>query len=153
MNLMSAVVDRFVQKWNRNDTPTLVDEAELLEVETKLQIRFPEPYRYLVQKYGDVYSPEILDKIVDEELDLQDIQNFEIPSQAVIDTAAYENAGMPTGFIAIANDCMGNVFCLKLDECQKKDHEASIWFFDHDLNDIEKVSESFGEWLEPYAEL
>ena len=60
--------------------------------------------------------------------------------------------GMPEGFICFASDCMGNMFCFKIDECKDK-QEAGIWFFDHDFCEIEKIFNNFNEWLEAYIAL
>jgi hypothetical protein len=153
MNSANTVIDSFAQKWNRHEAPTLAEESELLEVEAKLNANFPNSYRYFVLKYGDVYSPDILDKIVDKEFDLSNVQNFMLPGQAVIDTEAYEKAGMPTGYFAIASDSMGNIFCFKLDECRKTDQEPSVWFFDHDFTYMKKIFDGFDVWLKSYADL
>lgn len=146
-------INKFATKWQRNSNSLTSTVNEIEEVENKLNIKLPKSYKYLVQKYGDIYTPDILDAIVDKELDFADVQNFILPRQAVEDTLAYEEAGMPKGYFAFASDCMGNMFCFKLDECYDCDKEPPIWFFDHDFVEINKISECLIEWLESYIEI
>ncbi|HEY6019507.1 MAG TPA: SMI1/KNR4 family protein, partial [Candidatus Paceibacterota bacterium] len=82
-----------------------------------------------------------------------DIQNFLLPSQMLEDTRAYEAAGMPKGYLAFSSDCMGNMFCFKIDECKIQLNDPSIWFFDHDFVEIESIANGFIEWLEKYVEV
>jgi SMI1/KNR4 family protein SUKH-1 len=147
------LIDTFVSKWNRNEEPRYATTQEVEEVENKLKILLPESYKYLVKKFGDVYTPNVLDEIVDRELEISDVQNFSLPAQAAEDTAAYIEAGMPDGFLAFANDCMGNMFCFKLNECTVEIKEPPIWFFDHDFITIKKIYNNFGDWLTKYVEL
>ena len=60
---------------------------------------------------------------------------------------------MPSGFIAIANDCMGNFFCYRLSDCRGPESEAPIWFFDHDFVEVERIFDNLEQWLGSYAAL
>ena len=125
----------------------------LINVEKSLNIVLPKSYKYLITNYGDLYTSDLLEAIVDEEHDLNDVQNFELPSQALKDTETWQEAGLPSGFYAFASDCMGNMFCFKNSECQNENQEPPIWFFDHDFVEIKKISENLISWLESYNEI
>jgi hypothetical protein len=148
-----SIIDQFVSLWGRKDNPVLATKAEIDEVENSLSMILPESYKYMVQKYGDVYTPNILDTIVEKNVELVDVQNFSLPKQAAEDTMAYEKAGMPGGHFAFASDCMGNLFCFRIDECKEISTEPSIWFFDHDFVTMDKAYNNFYEWLNNYLKL
>jgi len=139
--------------WGRKDNPVTTTKAEIDEIENSLSIILPQSYKYMVQKYGDVYTPNLLDTIVDKDIELVDVQNFALPKQAAEDTIAYENAGMPKGYFAFASDCMGNLFCFRIDECNTINNEPAIWFFDHDFSTMDKAFSNFYEWLSNYINL
>lgn len=149
----SELFEAFVSRW-RVDTSSDVETTDegLSLVEDQLSFRFPQAYVQFTNSHGFPYTPDILDTIVDSELDLTEINNFENPSQMLESTRAYEKSGMPAGFIAIASDSMGNLFLFKLAEC-RGDADAPIWLFDHDFGSMEKVAPSFAEWLSRYVDL
>lgn len=151
MNTSCSVVDKFVALWNKNEALVSATSHDIQKLESTLGIRLPNCYVYLITKYGDLYAPNLLDAIVEKELELNDIQNFLLPNQILEDTKAYEIAGMPEGYLAFASDCMGNMFCFKIDECKRQLNEPSIWFFDHDFVEIESIANNFNEWLGNYV--
>lgn len=148
-----SAIDKFVKKWNKNESLTPGASKDISDVEQSLNITLPSSYKYLVTRYGDIYAPDLLDAIVDEEYDLNDLQNFELPTQALKDTKAWQETGLPPGFYAFASDCMGNMFCFKNSECQSENQEPPIWFFDHDFVEIEKIAENLTAWLDSYNEI
>lgn len=153
MTDIKNTIDTFVRKWNKNDTLKNAAAEEISGVEDELGIRLPKSYLYLTGTYGDVWAPDLLDFIVDNEIETNDVQSFSLPSEALNATNDYERAGMPEGYLAFASDCMGNMFCFKLAECIDEYSEPPVWFFDHDFSEMEKAAESFQEWLEFYNRL
>lgn len=61
----------------------------------------------------------------------------------------FQNAGMPTGFIGFALDCMGNMFCFKYDELKEK-KDAKVYIFDHDFCEISEEADSFSKWIKKF---
>ena len=147
------IIKQFVHKWNRNETLKKSSKDEVKQVEKKLGIHLPDIYRHLVEQYGDLYTPDLLDAIVDNDLNFPDVQNFAPPAQALSDTDAYVQAGMPAGYFGFASDCMGNFFCFKLEDCKQTREDCSIWFFDHDFVEIWELSNSFINWIKSYNEI
>ncbi|HXU94460.1 MAG TPA: SMI1/KNR4 family protein [Gallionella sp.] len=153
MSISCSIVDEFVALWNANETLATATSHDVQELESTLGIKLPNCHVYLITKHGDLYAPNLLDAIVDKELELNDIQNFLLPNQMLEDTKAYEAAGMPEGYLVFASDCMGNMFCFKIDECKNQLSEPPIWFFDHDFVEIKPIANSFNEWLGNYVGL
>lgn len=147
------IIDRFKEKWDLNDSPNFATAEEIKHLENKLSASLPESYKYLTNKYGDIYSPDILGFISDKEIELFDVQSFFILNQVIEESKAHEEAGMPGGYIAFASDCMGNLFCFNLEECAIGAPEPAIWLFDHDFTEMKKISSSFIEWLNTYVDL
>ena len=147
------IIDEFVKKWNQNESLLSATNDDISNVENVLNIILPKSYKYLITTYGDIYTPDTLETIVDKEVDLNDIQNFELPNQAIEDTKSWQEAGLPSGYYAFASDSMGSMFCFKNSECQNKAQEPPVWFFDHDFVEIEKISENFLTWLGCYNEM
>jgi hypothetical protein len=153
MSISCSIVDEFVALWNVSETLAAANSHDIQELESPLGIKLPNCYVYLITEYGDIYSPNLLDVIVDKELELNDVQNFLHPNQMLEDTKAYEAAGMPKGYLAFASDCMGNMFCFKIDECKNQTIVPSIWLFDHDFLVIKPIANSFNVWLGNYVGL
>ena len=145
------VFSSFISKWQADfQPPGVVTAHDLEEVESKLSLELPPAYTDFVSRYGIPYTPDILDRIVETEADLFDLNNFEHPSKILDTTANYEKAGMPRGFVVFAGDSMGNVFLFKIADCREK-VEIPVWVFDHDFATIEEVGSSFVNWLNRYV--
>jgi len=148
----NGTIKEFVDIWGVEQAPKFASTEDIESAEKHLGFSLPKEYVELVTKYGDVYCPNLLDEIVDLEAEIPDVSNFSLPSEMIEQTQMYIQAGMPEGFLAFASDCMGNLFCFKVSEI-KQTETAGIWFFDHDFCEIEKINESFNDWLCSYIEL
>jgi hypothetical protein len=113
----------------------------------------PSGYKTLVSVYRDVYTPDILDAVVDQNLDLPDVQNFILPGEALEDTRLYVSAGMPEGYFGFASDSGGSMFCFSLKDLSEGTGESAVWFFDHDFVDMTRQSDNFLEWLRIYVDI
>jgi len=135
---------KFVEKWTIGDCPTdPVSEEELREVEKKLHSCLPADYKQAVLDVG-LPRPTIalLDAIVDQELDIDAIGDFYLPSEIIVETLDWREMGMPENLIAFASDGCGNKFCFDTGNGSKK-----IWFFDHDFGTVKLIAGSFDAWL------
>lgn len=147
------VIREFVETWNCNRALRTATTEEILETEAAIGLTLPSGYKTLVSLYGDVYTPDILDAVVDQNLDLPNIQNFILPREALEDTRLYVSAGMPEGYFGFASDASGNMFCFSLNDLAGGTGDSAVWFFDHDFVDMTKQSDSFVEWLNSYVEI
>jgi hypothetical protein len=147
------MIRKFVETWNCNRALRTATTEEILETEAAIGLTLPFGYKTLVSVYGDVYTPDILDAVVDQNLDLPDVQNFNLPGEALEDTTLYVSAGMPEGYLGFASDSGGSMFCFSLEDLADGTGDSAVWFFDHDFVDMTRQSDSFLEWLRIYTEL
>jgi hypothetical protein len=153
MNTQFSTIDEFVKNWNQNDSLQTATLEEIEKVENQLNLKLPNSYKYLVTHFGDLYTPDTLETIVDNDLEINDVQDFDLPIQALERTQSWKKAGLPTGYYAFASDSMGNMFCFKYDECNNENSEPHIWFFDHDFIEIEEEAENLLSWLKRFNEI
>lgn len=153
MSFASLTIDQFVKKWNEKESLLKATGDDLVRVEESLNIKLPKSYKYLITQYGDLFTPGTLEAVVDNELDLNDVQDFELPIEALESTIAWQKSGLSAGYYAFASDSMGNMFCFKVSECKNECDEPPVWFFDHDFMEIDKEAENFVSWLKSYNDL
>jgi len=130
-----------------------IDSNDISALESKLKVFLPDSYKYLISSYGLVHSPNVLTKICDLGVDISEVQDFLSLDDIFSLSQLYEMTGMPKGHILFASDCKGNMFCFKLTDCESKQIDAPVWFFNQNLCTITKVSNSFSEWLEQFNQL
>lgn len=77
-----------------------------------------------------------------------DIQNFLSPAEIVETTNTYWAAGMDDWLIAVASDCMGNVFGFRKTDTDGRPEDATVIVFDHDFCKTSEEASGFDVWLE-----
>lgn len=130
-----------------------INNHDIEELESKLNVLLPDSYRYLISTYGLVHTPNVLTKICDLGSDISEVQDFLSLEDVFSLSKLYEMGGMPKGHILFASDCKGNMFCFKLADCASKQIDVPVWFFNHGLCTVKKVSDSFIDWLDEFNEL
>lgn len=146
-------IDAFVKNWGSKQSMTPIDSGDISELELKLSAVLPDSYKYLLATYGLVHSPNVLTKICDLGVEVSEVQDFLSLEDVFSLSQLYEMGGMPKGHILFASDCKGNMFCFKLTDCENKQKDIPVWFFNHDLRTVNKVSNTFSEWLAAFNEL
>lgn len=146
-------IDLFVKNWGTKQAMVPIDNHDIEALETKLNAFLPDSYKYLISTYGLVHTPNVLTKIVDLNAEISDVQDFLSLDDVYSLSKLYEMSGMPKGHVLFASDCKGNMFCFKLSECENKQIDIPVWFYNHGLCTVNKVSDSFSEWLEQFNEL
>ncbi|WNC72105.1 SMI1/KNR4 family protein [Thalassotalea psychrophila] len=146
-------IDLFVKNWGSKSSMLPINSHDIAELESKLNVFLPDSYKYLISTYGLVHTPNVLTKICDLDSDISEVQDFLSLEDVFSLSKLYEMSGMPKGHALFASDCKGNMFCFKHTDCASKKVDAPVWFFDHDLCTVKKVSNSFIEWLEEFNEL
>lgn len=141
---------RFSKKWCHPDhAGQTISEDELSSVEYEFGIYLPLDYREQVLSVG-LPSPTLalLSAIDDREVDLHDLSDLCKPSKIREETLEWRKAGLPEDLLVIGSDSMGNKFCYNLSDLQKETgSEASIFFWDHDFLETEKIAPSFTDWI------
>ena len=130
-----------------------ISSDDISELESKLNLFLPDSYKYLLSTYGLVHSPNVLTKICDLNAEVSAVQDFLSLDDVFSLSKLYEMTGMPKGHILFASDCKGNMFCFKLDDCVSKEIDIPVWFFDQGNCTVQKVSNSFTDWLDEFNDL
>lgn len=146
-------IDLFVKNWGSKTSMVPINNDDIMELESKLSVTLPDSYKYLISTYGLVHTPNVLTKICDLDSDISEVQDFLSLDDVYTLSKLYEMTGMPKGHILFASDCKGNMFCFKLTDCIGKQIDLPVWFFNHDLCIVNKVSNSFIGWLDGFNQL
>jgi hypothetical protein len=146
-------IDLFVKNWGSKNAMVPIKLDDIEEVEAKLNAYLPDSYKYLLSTYGLVHTPNVLTKICDLGVDVSEVQDFLSLDDVFSLSKLYEMSGMPKGHVLFASDCKGNMFCFKLTDCETQQNDSPVWFYNHELCTVKKVSNSFAEWLEAFNEL
>jgi|SRR6516164_524379 hypothetical protein len=150
MRTRADLQEDFVARFHLGGKRKLVTAQQLDVLEKALRTKLPIAYRQFMIRHGVVHSQGILDEIVGKELEHPDVQDFLEPHQAIEDTKAYWEAGMPENVIGVASDCMGNIIGFhRQDSCTD---DAPVVFFDHDFVEVNEIAPSFDEFLGWYLE-
>jgi len=130
-----------------------INKQDITELESTLVAYLPDTYKYLISTYGLVHTPNVLTKICDLNVEISEVQDFLSLDDVSSLSKLYEMSGMPKGHILFASDCKGNMFCFKQSDCINENKDASVWFFNQGLCTINRVSNSFSEWLDGFNAL
>jgi hypothetical protein len=146
-------IDLFVKNWGSKQSMTPINSAYIAEIEQRLAAILPNSYKYLLSNYGLVHTPNVLSRICDLGVNISEVQDFLSLEDVYSLSKLYEMSGMPKGHILFASDCKGNMFCFKLSDCERQQIDIPVWFFDHQLHTVKKISPSFIEWLGEFNKL
>ena len=146
-------IDLFAKNWGSKNSMVPLNSDDIAELESRLNAFLPDSYKYLISTYGLVHTPNVFTKIVELGSDISEVQDFLNLEDVASLSKLYEMTGMPKGHILFASDSKGNMFCFKLADCKNKQKDLPVWFYDQALCSVEKVSDSFIEWLEEFNEL
>jgi hypothetical protein len=150
MRSRTAIHRDFVARFHFGKRGASVSQLELDEMEAELGTKLPASYRDIMTRHGAVYTPEILQEIVEKNLDHPDVQIIERPREAVKCTKVWWSAGMPDDVIGVAWDCMANTIGFRRQTTPSED--ASVVLFDHDIVEVSEVAASFDEFLAWYLD-
>ena len=145
--------ETFSSRFNQNENPTMRSEEDIQRLEDLLEIKLPEDFRNFIFHYGDLWTPQILDIIVDEDSEMHDIQQFWPVAEIIEDKRNGYTNQIEEDLIAFASDCMGNIYVFKTSDLKKSCSSATVYFFDLDFNQIEVAANSFTELIEQFNSL
>ena len=140
-------LNNFAERFNKSDTAKPSTQVEINELEHEFQIVLPEDYKTFLLNFGNIWTPDILDLVVDKNLPISDVQQFWSIDKIIYDKQNKWTLHVSTDIIPIASDCMGNIFAFLRDDLKLPTETADIYFFDHDLDTVEKISNSFTNWI------
>jgi hypothetical protein len=128
--------------------PFQLDEFNAME--KRLNIEFPKSYKHFALTYGNIWTPNILDLIDENEIEIADVQEFWDAEKIIFDKENEWTSNIEENVIPFASDCMGNIFCFAIKDLKLRKDDCNVYFYDHDFDTIENVSISFEEWIEQY---
>jgi hypothetical protein len=147
------IFKQFVSKYNGKDEINPQTEIQIQKLENEFNIYLPKDWKLFLLNYGSIWTPEILDIIVDDELDINDVQDFWDIEQIEYDKKNEWTSKITTDLIPFASDSMGNIFAFKINDIKTPKESSEVYFFDHDFDTVEKISNSFTEWINEYNQI
>jgi len=141
------------------DSPAPVPIEDIRAAEGELVTTFPQSYLDFITCYGAIYTPAILDLVTGGESEIApegasfDVQNFLTPAEIVETTRLYWSGGMDNWVVAVASDCMGNVFGFRKDSSNARPEDSMVFIFDHDFCETKEESPGFDNWLLSFIRL
>ena len=153
MTTRSELHRAFAERFHTGKRLRPATAAQLADAEASLGVLWPESYRQFAMACGAVYTPSLLDLIVEHKPGFGDVQQFLTPKQSVTETRRWrlEPAG---GCAAFASDCSGSFFAFRqLTATEPRPDDAAVWLFDHDAGEVVEQAKSFDEWLGRFLQL
>ncbi len=144
------IFNKFRTRFNKNNDLEKASESDIKKLEKDLKIKTPNDFELFLTEYGNIHTPDILDIIVDNEIDLYDVQEFWTAESIIYDKQNEWTAQLSIDLIPFASDSMGNIFAFLTSDLKEKTESSAIYFFDHDFNTVEKLTGSFSEWIDNY---
>lgn len=143
----------FTERFNRNVDAIPAKQSDVEKLENDFSIHLPSDYKEFVKLFGDVWTPGVLEVIVDNEVELIDIQQFWTIDQIRKDRKNARTSQPDMDMLPFASDSMGNIFGFLITDLKVPGNECPVYFFDHDFGTVEKISDSFTKLIERYNEL
>jgi|SRR6185312_90991 len=151
--MATSEFEKFVERFNKSDDAKPSTQIDIDTLEKELNIYLPNDYKTFLINFGNIWTPNILDLIVDQELELNDVQDFWDMNKIIYDKRNEWTAQVQTDIIPFASDCMGNIFAFLTNEIKSPTETANIYFYDHDFETVEKISPSFKNWIGSFNKL
>lgn len=144
---------QFVERFNQSDkaTPSTHDEIENLE--QLFRIFLPDDYKNFLLNFGNIWTPDILDLVVDNKLDVYDVAQFWTVDKIIYDKQNEWTSHVSPEIIPIASDSLGNIFSFSRQDLNIPVDTAHIYFYDHDFDTVEKIADSFTGWIDSYNKI
>ena len=153
MTTRSELHKAFAERFHAGKRIRPATPAQLADAEAALGVLWPESYRQFAITCGAVYTPSLLELVVEKQAAFGDVQQFLTPKQSVTETRRWrlEPAG---GCAAFASDCSGSFFAFRqLLATEPRQDDAAVWLFDHESGEVVEQAASFDEWLGLFLKL
>ncbi len=151
MTARSELYCAFAERFHAGNRIRAATAAQLADAEAALGVLWPESYRLFAMACGAVYTPGLLDLVLENKLGIGDVQQFLTPKQAVTETRRWrlEPAG---GCAVFASDSSGSFFAFRQLHGPRLD-DAPVWLFDHEAGEFVEQAPGFDTWLSRYMTL
>jgi len=153
MGNSSKEFSKFASSFNKNEEIRTASLQDIDHLESSLNIKLPEDFSIFIQHYGNLWTPNILDIIVDNDIEMNDIQQFMLPEEILEDKREGFTSQVDEDLIPFASDCMGNLYAFKTSDIEKEHSTAKVYFFDHDLDEVYFIANSFRAMIQGFNSL
>jgi hypothetical protein len=156
-DIHSAFVKRFSRPRRKPITPVSGDD--IFSAEKEVGTIFPASFVAFIASHGPVYTPEILDLVVDaqesgpSDFEGWDVADFIALAEIPKTHAMYAKGGMDDSVVPFASDSSGNIFGFRRTTSDNRLDDAPVLFFDHDFCKVSIEADSFDGWLERFLQL
>jgi hypothetical protein len=145
---------KFASLYNKSTDAQAVALSDIQSLENILKIKFPSDFKLFTNKYGNLWTPHILDIIVDNGIGMNDIQQFWLPEEIIEDKeSGLTHQIEKEVLVPFASDCMGNIYAFKSHDLKTLKPTANVYFFDLDFNEIYLMANSFTALIEKFNSL
>lgn len=148
-----TTLKQFTDRFNARDDVKLSSQADIDKLEKEFNIHLPTDYKTFLLTCGNLWTPDILTIVVDNDLDAHDVQDFWEVEAIIEDKKNDWTAQISTDLIPFGSDSMGNIFAFLTADLKKSRPTADVYFFDHDFDSVEKISDSFTHWIDEFNNL
>ena len=148
-----TALKQFAERFNKSDDAKASTQIDIDRLEHEFQISLPNDYKTFLSNFGNIWTPDILDLVVDNDLDINDVQQFWTIDKIIYDKHNEWTSNLSLDIIPFASDCMGNIFAFLRQDIKSPTETANVYFFDHDFDTIEKISNSFTDWIEEFNKI
>ena len=144
------ILREFSNRFNKKDDLKKASESDIQKLESEFGITLPKDYKTFIAEFGNISTPDILFIIVDKKIELNDVQDFWDIESISYDKKNEWTSQISTDLIPFASDSMGNIFGFLSTDLTTENETISVYFFDHDFDTVEKISDSFTEWINEF---
>ena len=144
------ILREFSNRFNKKDDLKKASESDIQKLESEFGITLPKDYKTFIAEFGNISTPDILFIIVDKKIELNDVQDFWDIESITYDKKNEWTSQISTDLIPFASDSMGNIFGFLSTDLTTENETISVYFFDHDFDTVEKISDSFTEWINEF---
>ena len=144
---------KFANSFNKNDETQTASLHDIQLLENTFGIKLPEDFKLFVINYGNLWTPDILDIIVDNDMDINDVQQIWTIDEIIEDKISGVSEQIKENLIPFASDCTGNIYAFKSSDIKKEKLMAKVYFFDLDLDKLYPVANSFTDLIEEFNSL
>jgi cell wall assembly regulator SMI1 len=147
------VLKQFTGRFNENDEAEPWTQEEISRLEKRFGIKLPEDYKILVATYGDIWTPGIVDIIAENELDMNNVQDFWGFAMIIEEKKDMDKEETSKNLLPFASDALGNVFAFSISDLESSAETAAVYFLDYDFDTVEKTANSFTEWIDGFNKI
>jgi hypothetical protein len=144
---------QFAERFNQSDKSKPSTQMDIDTLERIFQIFLPIDYKTFLLNFGNIWTPGILNLVIDNELDINDVSQFWAIDKIIYDKQNEWTSHVSPEIIPFASDCSGNIFAFLRHDLRFQTETADIYFYDHDFDTVEKISHSFKDWINEYNKI